>query len=148
LVRTEGPIHEDEAIRVLFGRVSAPSRALFEKAIDEARKLGTVIQRQDFLWSSDGAKAPVRWRGDDCPVTSPELIALEEFAECALAVLRAEFGLPLDALIQRTLRKMGFARSGAHLVDRVNRALAKLREEKRVVVDSNDVLVVADGASR
>jgi hypothetical protein len=94
---------------------------------------------------ADGA-LPVRYRGNSCPVTRPELIPGEEFEAAINLVLRKEFGLGPISLVSSTIRLMGFKRSGTNLQEAVEVALRRLMDHGDVVVDTAGFLVLAQKA--
>lgn len=140
IVRVEGPIHDEEAMRVLAdvyqARVSPRTREKYDQALAHALEAATVARRDDFLWPPDARDANVRHRGDGCPVTKPELIAPEEFDAALRLALRTQFGLQADAAIDSTARLMGFARAGAKLKAALDDALARLRHRGEVQLDA------------
>jgi len=144
LVRVEGPIHVEEAGRVLcraFGtRLTEANSAALELAIDAAVEAQAIERRGSFL-RVPGAPVVVRHRGGDCPVTRPELIPPEEYEEAIRLVLKREFGLQPDALHSHVVRTMGFERTGERLKDEVSRAVRRLLDSGDATVDGRGYVV-------
>ena len=130
LVADESPIHEEEAQRVIaayYGtRASKNARIAFDQGLRVALRDRRVRQRGAFLWHPDMQKAPVRYHGEESPVTRPELIAPEEFQEAIKLVLTREFGLRQEDLIVSTSRLLGYRRCGTNLETAIRQALQGL----------------------
>jgi very-short-patch-repair endonuclease len=150
IVRDEGPIHVEEAGRVLcraFGtRLTEGNYTLLNLAIDAAVEAQAVERLGAFL-RLPGAPVTVRDRAGDCPVTKPELIPPEEYEEAVRLVLRREFGLQPDALHLHVVRLMGFERTGERLKDEISRAVKRLIEAEAVTVDGRGYVVLRGSAS-
>jgi len=152
LVAAEAPIHQDEAMRVIAEmfstRTSARSREAFDRALSAAISAGRIARKGEFLWHKPSSTPLVRYRGNSCPVTRPELIAPEEFEQAIRLVLAAEFGLTHEALAASTARLMGFARSGANLRASIESAIARLIRRGDIQADHSGFLVLkpANGA--
>ena len=75
IVRSEGPIHIEEAGRVLcraFGtRLTEANYGLLSLAVDAAVDAQAVERLDGFLRRLPGAPVVVRYRAGDCPVTKP-----------------------------------------------------------------------------
>jgi hypothetical protein len=147
IVRVESPIHRDEALRVLASlfltRASKRSQEAFAYGLSAATRSGAVSERGDFLWVGDPASVRVRYRGRDCPVTKPELIALEELQAAVRLVLASEFGLAREALVASTARSLGFSRTGANLSRRIDDAVEALMAAGEVETDLHGFVVFA-----
>ncbi|MCC6670369.1 MAG: DUF4011 domain-containing protein [Planctomycetes bacterium] len=145
LVEHEGPIHVEEATRVLaswFGtRAAKTARAAFERGLRAALAAGRIEQRGEFLWRTGQQEVAIRWRGGGCPVTEAELIPPEELAAAVLLVLRREFGLRATAIANHVARTLGYARTGPRLAAAVDAAVAALRAAGRVREDGPGFLV-------
>jgi len=140
IVKTEGPIHSEEALHVcteMFGaKASARPREAFERGMDSAIASGTIVRRGDFLWSAGQSEAPVRHRGGDCPVTDAERICPEEFDAAVRLVLQQQFGLPFDALTEATARFLGFSRTGTKLKSAIEQSLVRLDQRQEIQLDN------------
>lgn len=145
IVREEGPIHEDEAIRVLgarFGtRASKRVQEAFHLGVQYALRTELIARRGAFFWEQNGDGVRVRRRDEGCPVTKPELIAPEEFRAAVRVTLEREFGLKRDALVPSTARTLGYSRLGTAIEAAIATAVEELIEEGAVVEDSNGFLV-------
>ena len=145
IVREEGPVHVDEALRVLAARYDARAtarpREAFDRGLERAVAAGDVVRRGDFLWPKGLAESAVRWRGEGCPVTDPALIAAEELEAAVRATLVAEFGGPADAVIASTARRLGWSRTGPAVRSALASALEALLVRGDAVRDAQgDVL--------
>ncbi len=151
IVKTEGPIHVEEALHActeMFGaKASARPREAFERGLAAAVNAGGIIRREDFLWSAGQGDAVVRHRGGDCPVTDAERICPEEFDAAVRLVLQQQFGLPFDALIEATARLMGFSRTGTKLKSAIEQSLVRLSMKKAIELDHARFVTLARDAS-
>jgi very-short-patch-repair endonuclease len=145
LVRAEGPIHVEEAGRVLCRavgtRLTEANNAALQLAIEAAVE-AQAAERQGGFLRLPGTPVAVRYRGGDCPVTKPELIPPEEYEEAVRLVLKREFGLQPDALHSHIVRLMGFERTGERLKDEIGRAVRRMIETKAIAVDARGYVVL------
>lgn len=127
IVETEAPVHEEHVVKLVCSwfdtKAASRARARIRQAIAAGARGGHFEVRDRFLWRRGETVAPVRFRGGDCPVTRPEHIAVEELAQGALLVVQREFGLPRPAMVQATLRLLGYRRGGPKLVQAVEQAI-------------------------
>ncbi len=149
IVKEEGPIHRDEALRVLIGyfdtRATKHPREAFDRALVAATTDGLIALRDPFLWPVGLERTPVRRRGDDCAITDPDSIPPEEIEEAVLIVLRREIGVPRVALAARVGALIGFRRASTKLTDSVDRAVASLLERREVGADAAGFLTLTGG---
>lgn len=145
LVRAEGPIHVDEAGRVLCRalgtRLTEANGHALEEAIEAGIEAQALERRAGFL-RIPGSPTVVRYRGGNCEVTKPELIPPEEYEEAIQLVLKREFGLHPEALQSSVVRLMGFERTGERLRDEISRAIRRLLETDVIKVDGRGYVVV------
>src|SRR5262249_35002337 len=99
-------------------------------------------QRGPFLWLRGVGDVAVRLRGGDCPVTSAELIAPEEYRTAIRLVLERELGLQKEALAASTVRLMGFRRSGRQLRTAIEREVDWLVQQGELQSDSGGFLIL------
>jgi hypothetical protein len=141
IVSVEGPIHCNEALRVyaeLFGtRASAKPRAVFMNAVAYAESAKWVARREDFLWTADQGEIRIRNRAGDCPVTDPEMIPPEEFEAAVMHIVRQQFGIKFDAVVEAVARLLGFSRTGAKLKAAAERALIRLDDRGQLKLDES-----------
>jgi very-short-patch-repair endonuclease len=146
LVRIEGPIHTEEAGRLLCRslgtRLTEANSDALEVAIDAAIEAQAIERRGGFL-RLPGSLAVVRYRGGDCEVTKPELIPPEEYEEAIRLVLKKEFGLHPEALHSSVVRLMGFERAGERLKDELTRAVQRLIASDAIAIDARGYVVLA-----
>ena len=144
LVNVEGPIHVDEAGRILChalrSRLTESNAAALELAIAAAIEAQAVERKGAFL-QPPGATPVVRFRGGDCPVTKPDLIPPQEYDEAVRLVLRREFGLQPDVLDSAVARTMGFERLGERLKDEISRAVARVLASGDARIDGRGYVV-------
>jgi very-short-patch-repair endonuclease len=144
LVKHEGPIHVEEAGRVIchaFGtRLTEANSNALEVAIRAAVEAQAVERSGAFL-RLPGTITVVRYRGDDCPVTKPELIPPDEYEEAVLMVLRREFGLQPEDLHGYVVRLMGYERAGERLRDEISRAVERVVAAGSAKVDARGYVV-------
>ena len=140
VVRVEGPIHRDEADRrVAEGagakRVGPRAREALDEALGLAVAEGSIVSRGDFLWPVGLERPAVRDRAA-LPAASRrlELVAPEELEMAAEAVVSDALGMPRDAVPAATCRLLGFPRMSDDMRARVEAAVARLVEGRRLVV--------------
>ena len=146
VVQTEAPIHVDEVRRVIASffatRATKRTQEQIDLGIQGAIAQNHVNQRGAFLWAPDVDTSPVRFRGHDCPVVNPNLIASEELQEAVKLALTREFGLRQDALISSTSRLLGFRRCGANLEAAIGTAIEQLRSQGTITPDGEGFLIL------
>ncbi|MFN0305380.1 MAG: DUF3320 domain-containing protein [Burkholderiales bacterium] len=138
VVKIEGPIHCDEAVRRIANaagvqRIGNRIQGALEQAIRNATQKLTVVRRGEFLWPPNITTPRVRDRSD-LPQSSKKLdfICDEEIAEAIHQVVRASFGIDIDAVSGATCRLLGFARVTDEMRISVNRLVAKLIKAGRL----------------
>jgi very-short-patch-repair endonuclease len=146
VVQIEAPMHVDEMRRVIASffatRATKRTQEQIDLGIQAAIAQGHVVQRAAFLWSPGVDAPPVRFRGDDCPVVAPELIAPEELQEAVKLALAREFGLRQDALISSTSRLLGFRRCGTNLEAAIGVAITELCTQSAIAQDAEGFLIL------
>ena len=139
ITQIEGPIHSEEALRVfaeIHGtKASSRLRDVFDGAVVAALAHNWIARKGDFLWSGSQKDVRVRHRGEGCPVRKPELIAPEEFEAAVKLVLRQQFGLKSDGIVESVTRILGFGRAGAKLRNAIEDAVVRLSTSGEVLVD-------------
>ena len=90
-------------------------------------RAGDVEVRGEFLWPAGMKEAPVRRRGREAP-RDAELIAPEEIGAAVVLILRKEYRVREEELIDRTARVLGYSRTGPRVRECVERAVALLTE--------------------
>ncbi len=143
IVDVEGPIHQDELLRIAASvyeaRVTGSARKKLTEVLNLAVKKG-LNRRGMFIWPQAMQRPPIRWRGTPDAITSAELIAIEEVAEAAALVVEHEFGLPRDDLPAAVIRAMGFRRMGAQLAELAEAGVRYAVENQLVVTDKNGLM--------
>lgn len=134
VVETEGPVHEDRAIRLLaesFGimRTGGQVRARAQSAVIQGLRGNRFEQRDRFLWPRGAAEAPFRASG---PRTIHE-IAPEEIAAGIMAHLQAAFALSRADLVTGVAREFGYDRTGSHVSAGIGRVLDMLIANETLV---------------
>ncbi|MHC4606228.1 MAG: DUF3320 domain-containing protein [Planctomycetota bacterium] len=148
VVAHEGPIHFEEAARrvVEHWRISRVGQRIADTVKLGARRCernGTVLRRGDFLWPADMEKPPVRRRESKDAPREVELIAPEEIAEAILLVLKKEFRVRQEDLVDRAARVLGFSRTGTRVREHVEDAVDLLRSQDRITGDETIELKAA-----
>jgi hypothetical protein len=110
--------------------------------LEHAVDYGLVRKRGEFLWPGDEREVNVRLRGENCPVTRPELIAPEELEAAVVLALRQQYGLKAEAAVEATARVMGFARTGGKLKSAIEEAIRRLEERGEIRLDSADYVTL------
>jgi very-short-patch-repair endonuclease len=150
LVEIEGPIHVDELARAcaeIFGtKATARPREAINRGIDFAVASNWITTEASFLRSPDPKRSQIRFRGDGCPVTNPDLIPPEEFEAAITLVLRQQFGLKFDALIEAVTRTFGFARTGPRLKAAIEAAIVRLDEGGEIQQDGAEFVTISAAA--
>lgn len=139
VVKDEGPIHVEAALRVLAGwfdtRATAKTRAAFETGAAVAIEKGLVVRRGAFLWPPELETVPVRWRGVDGSVTDVDQIPPEEIAAAVRLAIAKELGIRPEAVAASVRRLFGFGTTGGKLTAAVDAAVGRLTEAGELVVD-------------
>ncbi len=147
VVAIEGPLHVEEAMRIVASqysaRVSGKTKDRLLDAIELAVRSARVTRRGDFLWHRNGQEVVVRWRGEDDAVISPQLIPPEEVAAAAVLVAQQSFGVPADDLAAAALRAMGFKRISQPLAELGRAGVELAIQDKRLAADASGFLIPA-----
>jgi len=150
LVEVEGPIHVDELSRAcaeIFGtKATARPREVIGRGIAIAIANGWITEKGSFLRTAQQQKTQIRYRGNDCPVTNPELIPSEEFEAAVMLVLRQQFGLKFEALIEAVTRTFGFARTGPKLKSAIEEAIVGLAQRGEIQQDTSGFVTLVRAA--
>jgi very-short-patch-repair endonuclease len=150
LVEIEGPIHVDELGRAcaeIFGtKATVRPREAVDRGIALAIANGWIIEKDSFLRSTQQQNSPIRFRSNDCPVTNPDLISPEEFEAAIMLVLRQQFGLRFEALIEAVTRTFGFARTGPKLKSAIEGAIVHLDQRGEIQQDSSGFVTLSETA--
>jgi very-short-patch-repair endonuclease len=148
LVEIEGPIHEDEAMRVVAemfqARVSPRSREAFDRALGRAIEFGLISRKEEFLWSPDKHELKIRHRGEPCPVTKPEWIPPEELEAAVRLAIRQQYGLKSEAAVDCAARLLGFPRTGPKLKAAFEQAMNRLGERGEVELDASGYITLKE----
>jgi len=153
LVETEGPIHVDEAARAcaeMFGtKLTARPREAFDRAVAAGIARKRFVQRGEFLWTNPQQQAVIRYRGDEnCPVTSPDLIAPEELEAAIKLTLAQQFGVKFDAIMESTARLFGFSRTGPRLKTALEQAIVRLDQRGEIRQDQSGFVTLVSASGK
>ncbi|HLI26170.1 MAG TPA: DUF4011 domain-containing protein [Chloroflexota bacterium] len=131
-VQVEGPVHEDRVFEAIARSYQANRtqavRGRLRRAVAVAVRRGLVAQRGPFLWPPGVAVPPVRGataRGEVRPI---EHVSPEEIGEACRVVLRANFSLPREALVQEVASVLGYQRAGKNIREAVQAVIRDLVE--------------------
>ncbi|MBN2497719.1 MAG: DUF3320 domain-containing protein [Deltaproteobacteria bacterium] len=136
IVKVEGPIQVDEAIRRAaegFGidRVYTKVRSFGRKAVARGLQAGLFAQRGDFLWPKDMTVPPVRRRDDEL-LREASLICPQELGQAAVTLLQLQFGMSRADLIQQTAQALGFGAAGRAIGAAIELAIETEIERGRI----------------
>ncbi len=137
VVACEGPVHREEAARRVAAhwgltRLGSRIQETFDRATGRCAAEGALVARGEFLWPPAMTAPPIRRRDTDGAPREAHLIAPEEIAAAALLVLRKEYRMREEDLVDRVGRLFGFARSGPRVRDAVRAGLEVLRRGGRL----------------
>jgi very-short-patch-repair endonuclease len=115
IVEYEGPIHKEEAWRRVVQHwdiraVGSRIRQILESAEDYCTSKKMIKKKGEFYWPINMIKPFVRRRDSEEITKDIHLIDPEEIGEAALIVLKTEYSMPKDDLINQAARLLGFAR--------------------------------------
>jgi Protein of unknown function (DUF4011)/REase_MTES_1575/AAA domain/Protein of unknown function (DUF3320) len=148
IVNVEGPIHQNELVRIvatLYGaRVTGSVKKKLAGALNMALE-HQMVRHDMFMWPRTMTRPLIRWRGGEDAVTSADLICPEEVAEAAAWVVEHEFGIPRDDLPAATIRAMGFKRIGSQLAELAEQGVRLATDRKLVAMDANGMMVCYSG---
>jgi len=146
VVAAEGPIHEDELARrmaAIFGMARAGRRIVDKvyRAVKHAERERKVSKRGQFFWPADMAEPPVRSRDGEGP-RDIGLICHEEIGQAAWLLLKAQFGMGRQDLVNQTARALGFNATGASIATAIQEAVEKELDAGRIVVEGTGLRAV------
>ncbi|MEM3880418.1 MAG: DUF3320 domain-containing protein [Candidatus Bathyarchaeia archaeon] len=148
LVREEGPIHFDLAVRrlaVAWGLKRCGPKVL--QAVREALNLllldGKVVVKGYFLWPPNMQNVPVRVPAADIPESKRALehIPPEEIANAMLLIAQYALSISVDSLIAETAKVFGFSRVTEKSRKRLYEIYRRLLLEKKLVCINNVVML-------
>jgi hypothetical protein len=143
VVLTEGPIHQELVARRLAGRfgiqrLTARVAQRITDLVDQLQSERQVLRRSEFVWPGDLDPESYRdFRGaavDDQPTRDLDMIAPEEIANAASALLEDAGSLDRAALAREVARLFGIQRLGISVRECVERGLELLVMSGRAAV--------------
>ncbi|MFQ6053174.1 MAG: hypothetical protein ACE5OO_02950, partial [Candidatus Bathyarchaeia archaeon] len=152
LVRAEGPIHVEHALKRInaslrLKRSTAPFKEIFGGAVRDLARRGVLSVRGGFLWPEPPVELKVRVPVEGVKETFRpiEYIPPEEVRMAVTLIAGHSLGLRVESLLSETARLLGFRRMGK----RVRAALAEAYESlirEGVLVQREDRATLADGS--
>ncbi len=115
IVEYEGPVHREEAwkrvvqhwgIRAVGSRI----RQILQSAEGYCISKKMIKKKDEFYWPINMIKPSVRRRDSKEINKDIHIIDPEEIGEAALIVLKTEYSMPKDDLINQTARLLGFSK--------------------------------------
>ncbi len=148
LVREEGPIHFDYAVRRLanaWGLSRVGPKAV--QAVNEAKEVllreNKLKAKGNFLWPPNLIEAPVRVPAVNEPESKrlPEQIPPEEIENAMKQISQYAIGIGCEALLLETSKLFGFHHSGEKVKEVVLAAYQKLLRERKLLCINEKVTV-------
>ncbi|MGE0190823.1 MAG: DUF3320 domain-containing protein [Planctomycetota bacterium] len=145
VVRIEGPVHLDRAVRLVteawgLSRTTSKARERVEAALGALLEDGDVERDGDFV-AAVGEPIPVRRAGDGVERTIEE-IAPAECRAAVLAVVDAYLGVAHETLVREAARALGQERLGERITATLDAAVDALVADG-VLVQTGDRLARA-----
>ena len=140
IVKSEGPIHQDEILRramQLWGLRRSGSRIseAVEKALSHACRRDVIDQDGLFFSPPKQEKVPIRNRADASSNTRrTEMLSPAEIRVALMTIVRVNLGVTRDEAIVETARLLGFRSTSAQLREAVSSQLDYLIEERSLDV--------------
>jgi very-short-patch-repair endonuclease len=141
LVKNQGPVHYDVAKNVLDDHVYRPedveralSENLYALSVD-----GTIAVRDGFIWPARMAVPPIRRPGGSEPMEL-DYVALEEIGEAELYNMGGNTEISRSMLVSRTAAFYRHENLSEKARARLELALDKLIESKRLVIHGKDMI--------
>lgn len=147
VVRIEGPIHKEEAIRRVaqfWGFTSTGSRIKerLQGAVSFLRRNKKIKVKGDFYWLKDMEIPRIRDRenleGINKKIT---MICPEEIAEASLFVLSKEYGIPESDLIVQTAKVLGYKRVTEDMSKYISKSIKKYKDSGHIIEQRGRVLI-------
>ncbi|MBU1868561.1 DUF3320 domain-containing protein, partial [Patescibacteria group bacterium] len=115
IVKYEGPIHRNEAWKRVIEcwdicSIGNRIRQILQLTEDYSVSNKMIKKKGEFYWPINMIKPRVRKRDSKEIAKKIRLIAPEEIGEAALIVLKREYSMPKDNLIDQTAKLLGFDR--------------------------------------
>jgi hypothetical protein len=136
LVKVEGPIHLDEAVRRLrtawgLERTGDRIRRAVEDAAEECVKKDRLRRRGDFLWPAGEGTVQVRVPAEGQAESQRDLdvVAPEELQQAMRLLVQQGGALSEEALLSQTGRVFGFRSVGENMRARLRACLQELQEQ-------------------
>jgi very-short-patch-repair endonuclease len=126
VVRKEGPIHFELAVRRVIGawglaRSGQRIIGAMQDAVESGTRRGAFKQRGEFLWPAEMAEVPVRVPVSGEPETRRDIahIPPEEIQSCLLLIASHAVGVSVEDLVKEAANVFGFERTGDRIKDRL-----------------------------
>jgi very-short-patch-repair endonuclease len=145
-VTVEGPVHLDRVARAICqvfsfeAATKKPTREVM-RGVSAAVASGGVGRRGDLLWSVGMTTPAIRALDEEGHARSITEVAPEEIEEAVLAVLRAAYAMPPDALVIEVARAIGYARTGSQVATAIRSAIDAVIQDGRATLVSGQVRV-------
>ncbi|AHM62896.1 DNA/RNA helicase [Flammeovirgaceae bacterium 311] len=141
LVKTESPIHFEEAARRMveaakITRVGPRIRQSLQEAVAHAQEKGDIIARGDFLWHLQMQQPQIRDRSS-FPSTSKKLkfIAPEEINLAVVKVVKDAVAIQSEEAVPLIARLFGFSRVTEDIKQELLQAIEQSLQERVIVQD-------------
>jgi very-short-patch-repair endonuclease/predicted nucleic-acid-binding protein len=146
VVDHESPIHKDEAERRAvqywgIGAVGSRVRSILEEAALIGVEEKMIKKKGNFYWSINMDTPIIRNREAIDVSKKIEYIAPEEIREAAVFILKKEYGVPKDGLIEQVASLLGIQRVTEDIGDYIWNAIKKYKKEHKID-EVNDKLVL------
>lgn len=147
VVDCESPIHKEEAERRTvqywgIGAVGSRVRAILEETALISIKEKMIKKKGNFYWAMD-MNTPIIRNRDAADVSKKiEYVAPEEIREAAMFILKKEYGVPRDSLIEQVASLFGIQRVTEDIGNYIWDAIKKYKKEYKID-EVNDKLILA-----
>jgi very-short-patch-repair endonuclease len=137
VVKYESPIHKEEAERRVIehwgiNTLGSRIKSILKSSEDYCISKKMIKKKGEFYWSIDMDKSPVRKRNGGDVSKKIELIAPEEIGEAALIVLKKEYSIPKDGLIDQAASLLGFDRVTEDIHDYIWEAIKSYKRISKI----------------
>lgn len=150
VVDVESPVHFDEVVRRLreaagLERAGNRIRQAIRNGVNHAKRAGTIMVNNDFLWKTPLHTPEIRDRSEfPNNLKKLELIAAAEIREALLAVVKHSYGIGRNDAIVAALQLLGFERVTEVMKSSVDADLSELISSELIRVDGDALKTCGD----
>lgn len=146
IVDHESPVHQEEAWRRVvqhwgMNTLGRKICSILEDIENRCLRDKKIIKKGDFYWSNRMEKPKVRLRSEADLNRDIKYIPPEEICEAAKLVLKKEFSMPMEALVNQSARLFGYERVSSEIYAYVENSINICLKNKEIIKNEEKLLL-------